>query len=81
MNQLTRQAELEALLGAFHLSSFNKHYQHFARQAEKEKIDHVGYLYQLAKTESEERQSRRTERLMRHAKLPKGKRLDEFDLK
>ncbi len=81
MNAVTRQAELEAILTAFHLPAFSKHYQQFARQAEKEKVDHVGYLYQLAKTESEERHSRRTERLMRQAKLPEGKRLTEFDLK
>lgn len=80
MNQLTRQQELESLLCAFHLPSFHAHYAGFARQAEKERIDHVGYLYQLAKAESDERYQRRTERLLREAKLPKGKRLDDFQL-
>jgi DNA replication protein DnaC len=76
---LTRQEELEALLVSFHLPSFYKHYQGFARQAEKEKVDHVGYLYQLSKTESDERYHRRSERLIRQAKLPRGKSLKEFD--
>jgi len=76
----TRQRELESLLQSFHLPSFVKHYDSLARQAEKEKIDHVGYLYQISRIESEERYHRRTERLLRQAKLPRGKRMDEFDL-
>lgn len=81
MNQdnLSKQEELEALLTGFHIPSFAKHYQGFARQAEKERIDHVGYLYQLAKTEYDERYHRRSERLIRQAKLPRGKSLQEFD--
>lgn len=80
MNTLTRQSELEALLKGFHLPSFANNYQQFARQAEKERIDHVGYLYHLSKTESEDRYNRRTDRLIRQAKLPRGKTLDAFDL-
>ena len=76
----TRQSELEALLHSFHLPSFNRNYQQYARQAEKEKVDHVGYLYQLSKLESEDRYNRKTERLIRQAKLPRGKTLDGFDL-
>lgn len=81
MTNLTRQAELESLLSSLHLSTFKEHYQQFARQSEKEKIDHVGFLYQLTKAEIENRHSRRTERLLRQAKLPKGKLLLDFDLK
>lgn len=80
MNKLTRQQELESLLCSFHLPTFQEHYAGFARQAEKERIDHVGYLYQLAKVESEQRYQRRTERLLKEAKLPRGKRLDDFNL-
>ena len=77
---ITRQTELESLLYAFHLPSFSKNYQQYARQAEKERVDHVGYLYQLAKLESEDRYNRKTERLIREAKLPRGKTLDDFDI-
>jgi DNA replication protein DnaC len=77
---ITRQSELESLLYAFHLPSFTKNYQQYARQAEKEKLDHVGYLYQLAKLESEDRYNRKTERLIRLARLPRGKTLDGFEL-
>lgn len=79
-NPLTRQEELESLLKTFHLPSFTQHYQNYARQSEKEKIDHVGYLYQLAKTESEDRIVRRNDKLLKQSKLPKGKRLEDFDL-
>jgi len=76
----TKQQELETLLRSFHLPSFAKHYQNFARQAEKERIDHVGYLFQLSRTEYEERYNRRSERLIRQAKLPRGKSLKEFEV-
>lgn len=77
---MTRQSELEAMLGAFRLPSFRKNYQLYARQAEKEKIDHVGYLYELSKLESEDRYNRRTARLIRQGNLPRGKTLESFDL-
>jgi DNA replication protein DnaC len=77
---LTRQSELEALLCSFHLPSFTKNYQQFARQAEKERLDHVGYLYHLAKLENEDRYNRKTDRLIRQAKLQRGKTLEGFDL-
>lgn len=80
MNQPTKQSELEAMLHSFHLPSFNKNYQQYARQAEKEKLDHVEYLYQLSQSESEDRYNRKTERLIRQAKLPRGKTLEKFDL-
>lgn len=80
MSQQTRQDELESLLYAFHLPSFTRNYQQYARQAEKERIDHVGYLFQLAKLESEDRYNRKTERLIKQAKLPRGKTLEKFDL-
>jgi DNA replication protein DnaC len=79
MNGVSRQSELEALLSGFHLPSFTKHYQQYAREAEKQRIDHVGYLYQLAQVESEERYNRRTERLLKQSKLPKSKMLEDFD--
>ena len=72
--------QLEALLRSFYLTSFARNYDDFARRAEKEKLGHTAYLHQLALVESAERQSRRTERLINHAKLPHGKTLDGFEL-
>lgn len=77
---LTPQQELEGLLKSFRLPSFQSHYQSYARKAEKERLDHVAYLYQLARLEADDRQNRRTERLLRDAHIPRGKLLDEFDL-
>ncbi len=80
MNPQNRQSELESLLHGFHLPSFTRNYQNYARQAEKERIDHVGYLFQLSKLESEDRYNRKTERLIKQARLPRGKTLEKFDL-
>lgn len=80
MNATTKQDELESLLHSFRLPAFKKFYQQYARQAEKERIDHVGYLFELSKLENDERYNRRSERLVRKSKLPKGKRLEDFDL-
>lgn len=79
-DKANRQEQLDGMLLNFHLPSFKKHYLTYARKSELEKLDHVAYLYELSKTEHEDRYNRRTERLIRQAKLPTGKRLDTFDL-
>ena len=79
-DKVNRQEQLEGLLLVFHLQAFKKHYLSYARKSELEKLDHVAYLYELSKTEQEDRYNRRTERLLREAKLPTGKRLENFDL-
>lgn len=80
MNEPTnRREQLEANLLAFRLPSFKKQYQSIARQAEKERLDHVAYLFELSRLEAEDRYHRRTERLIRDAKLPTGKQLEQFD--
>lgn len=76
---ISRQIELENMLYAFHLPSFKKQYQEFARKAERERLDHVGYLYELSRIEAEDRYNRKTEKLIREARLLKGKRLEDFD--
>jgi DNA replication protein DnaC len=72
--------QLEALLRSFYLSTFVTNYEDFAERAERQKLGHVAYLHELAQTESTERHNRRTERLINHAKLPRGKTLDAFEL-
>lgn len=79
-NTVNRQEQLDGMLLNFHLPSFKKHYLSYARKSELEKLDHVAYLYELSKTEHEDRYNRRTERLIREAKLPTGKRIENFDL-
>jgi DNA replication protein DnaC len=70
---------LENMLKTFYLSSFVRNYDDFAKRSEKQKLGHVAYLAQLAQAESDERLVRKTEKLLRQAKLPRGKTLDEFD--
>jgi len=80
-DKANRQEQLEGMLMAFHVPSFKKHYLTYARKAELEKLDHVAYLFELSKTEHEDRYNRKTERLIKESKLPSGKRLETFDLK
>jgi DNA replication protein DnaC len=79
-DKVNRQEQLEGMLHGFHLMSFKKHYLSYARKSELEKIDHVGYLYELSRAENEDRYNRRTQRLLKEAKLPTGKRIENFDL-
>jgi DNA replication protein DnaC len=79
-NKVNRQEQLEGMLLSFRLPSFTKHYLSYARKSELEKLDHIAYLYELSKTEQEDRYNRRTERLIKEAKLPSGKRIENFEL-
>jgi DNA replication protein DnaC len=76
---LKDQQPLENMLKSFYLQSFARNYDDFAVRSEKQKLGHVEYLYQLAQAEREERLVKRTNKLLRQAKLPRGKSLDDFD--
>lgn len=71
---------LRLLLRAFKLKGFSDHYVATAEQAEKEGLSFEAFLYELAKTEAEERRERRVDRLLRQSLLPRDKKLDTFDL-
>jgi DNA replication protein DnaC len=71
---------LTLLLRSMCLSSFVRNFEDYAMRAEKQKLGHVAYLLDLARTEAEERQAKRIDRLMRKAKLLPGKSLENFDL-
>jgi DNA replication protein DnaC len=72
--------KLEAMLRSLNLKSFVRNYKDFAEKAHKQKLTHIAYLAELVQVESTERQSRKVERLIKGAKLPRGKTLDGFDL-
>lgn len=72
--------QLELFLRSLYLSSFVRNYKDFAQKAERQKLGHIAYLHDLVRTEVEERQTRRTERLINQAKLLHGKSLDNFKL-
>lgn len=72
--------QLEALLRSLNLKSFVRNYRDFAEKSHKQKLNHISYLHELVQAESAERQVRKVERLIKEAKLPRGKTLDGFDL-
>jgi DNA replication protein DnaC len=72
--------KLEALLRSLHLKSFIRNYKDFSEKSHKQKLGHIEYLHELVQAESSERQIRKVERLIKEAKLPRGKTLDGFDL-
>lgn len=72
--------QLEALLRSLNLKSFVRNYREFAEKSHKQKLNHITYLHELVQAESAERQVRKVERLIKEAKLPRGKTLDGFDL-
>lgn len=73
------QQPLENMLKSFYLTTFARNYNDFAKRSEKQKLGHVEYLLQLAHAERDERLTKRTARLLKQAKLPQGKKLDEFN--
>lgn len=70
---------LENMLKSFYLSTFVRNYDDFAKRSEKQKLGHIEYLYQLAQAEKDQRLVKKTEKLLRQAKLPRGKTLHEFE--
>jgi len=72
--------QLEALLRSFYLSSFVRNYKDFADKADRQKLGHIGYLYELAHVEAAERHTRKIGRLITKAKLIPGKTLESFQL-
>jgi DNA replication protein DnaC len=72
--------ELEGTLKNLCLTFFVEHYQAEAERAEKEGIDHVGYLRTLARGEWERRHNQRIERLLKQSKTPRDKRLTDFEI-
>jgi DNA replication protein DnaC len=66
-------------LRALRLPAFSREYEAVARQCAAEGLDHSRFLLRLAQREVEERQARRVERLVKQARFPAPKSLEEFD--
>lgn len=77
---MQRTEHLEGLLKNLCLINFVERYQLDAERSEKEGIDHVGYLYELAQGEWERRYHQRIERLIKKSKIPRDKRLADFEI-
>ena len=72
---------LASLLRALHLPTIRASYAAAAQRAEKETLSYEQFLLELCERESQERQTKRIERLLRDSQLPLEKSLETFDLK
>jgi DNA replication protein DnaC len=72
---------LEQYLKDLHLPTFRSSFEELARQAQQESHSYERYLLELAQRETQERQSKRIERLLRYSQLPQDKSWPALDLK
>jgi DNA replication protein DnaC len=68
------------LLKDLHLPAFRASYEELARQAQQEGLSYERYLLELVQRESQERQHRRIERLLRDSRLPLEKSWSALEL-
>jgi DNA replication protein DnaC len=72
--------DLNQLLTLLKLPICLKQYQEIAEKCEKDKISHVGFLYELLLKENDYRNQKRIDKLVKAAKLPRDKLLSDFDM-
>lgn len=77
----TTSSRLITLLRDLHLPAFRESYAELAQTAEKESLSYSEYLLALSERESEGRQQRKIERLLRESRLPLEKTFRSFDRK
>ena len=77
---LTAQT-LEQQLRQLLLPTFAKRYVDLATQCEAQQKNYIDYLSSLAQEEIDNRHTIRIAKLLKKAKLPRSKHLDEFDHK
>ena len=77
----TTGSRLITLLKDLHLPAFRESYTELAQTAEKESLSYPEYLLALSERESEGRQQRKIERLLRESRLPIEKTFQSFDRK
>jgi len=71
---------LEGRLKNLCLLFFTERYQSEAERAEKEGLNHIGYLNFLVQGEWERRHHQRIDRLLKQAQIPRNKRLIDFEV-
>ena len=78
--QVNRQTELRVLLERLNLGAMAEVFAEVALKAAKEGLSHEAYLFALASLEEEQRQERRTARLLRQSGLPQEKTFRTFQM-
>lgn len=81
MKPFSLHHELDQLLHCLGLKTFRKNHQAFAEMHEKEKKSHLEYLYHLCVQENEAKEIVRKERLLKSARMPRNKVLNDFNVK
>jgi len=71
---------LEKQLETLGLATFATIYQDLAKRMEKEHKSFVDFLKELTESEINHRYQKRVERLLKQAKLPRNKLLNDFDI-
>lgn len=79
-NPTNRYTELHSLLERLNLNSMAAAFADVALKAAKESLTHEAYLFELAKLEEQQRNQRRTERLLRQSGLPRNKTFRTFEV-
>src|SRR6188472_728684 len=75
------KAALTTNLTELHLPTVRRIYEESARLAERETLSYERYLLDLVSRESQERQQKRIQRLLRQSRIPAEKALANFNLK
>lgn len=75
-----RTTDLNTLLRSLHLSAMAETYSNLALKAAREGLTHEQFLYELAQLERENKDQRRTERLLQQSGLPPGKTFDTLQM-
>lgn len=81
MRKIKMEEELKNQLKDLHLTTIRKSYPDIASMARRETLSYEEFLFELLKEESEVRQNRRRERLLRASRIPVDKNINTFDLK
>src|SRR5437763_12611977 len=75
------KAALTGALNELHLPTVRRTYEEAARLAERETLSYERYLLDLVTCESQDRQQKRIQRLLRQSRIPAEKALVNFNLK
>jgi DNA replication protein DnaC len=77
---MNRYTELRGMLKTLRLPAMASSFEELALKSARESLTHEAFLYELVRTECEQRDQRKIARLLRHSKLPEGKTLRTLEL-
>lgn len=75
------QEEITFYAKNLHLATIQKEHEGIASSARQESLSYEEFLHELLRVESQARQNRRCERLLKASKIPEDKNIGNFDMK